>query len=218
MRQFVKRYPIDKAKERISKRNKLELRVKKLEGLLSTDSQGIAKKYYDSKQELESIYSYITEGIIMRSKTDWYEHGEKSTKYFLNLEKRNKAKLHIRKIITDDLRETSDPEIIMSNLKKFYGTLYKSRSHKTKSECLSYLDSLGIPKLSEDEKNLCEGKLTVKECWDALNSMGANKSPRNDGLSKEFYICFFKKIKYTLYKHQIVPFQMSSYLIPRDKL
>ena len=24
--------------------------------------------------------------------------------------------------------------------------------------------------------------------------MGANKSPENDGLSKEFYICFFKEI------------------------
>ena len=104
----------------------------------------------------------------MRSKTDWYEHGEKSTKYFLNLEKRNKAKSHIRKIITDDLRETSDPTIIMSNLKTFYGTLCKSRSHKTESECLSYLDSIDIPKLSEDEKNLCKGKPMVKECWDAL--------------------------------------------------
>ena len=104
----------------------------------------------------------------MRSKTDWYEHGEKSTKYFLNLEKRNKAKSQIRKIITDDLRETSDPTIIMSNLKTFYGTLCKSRSHKTESECLSYLDSIDIPKLSEDEKNLCKGKPMVKECWDAL--------------------------------------------------
>ena len=82
----------------------------------------------------------------------------------------------------------------MSNLKTFHGTLYKSRSHKTESECLSYLDSIDIPKLSEDEKNSCEGKLTVKECWDAHNSMVANKSPRNDGLSKEFYICFFKEI------------------------
>ena len=80
----------------------------------------------------------------MRSKTDWYEHGEKSTKYFLNLEKRNKAKSHIRKIITDDLRETSDSTIITSNLKTFYGTLYKSRSH--------YLDNIDTPKLSEDEK------------------------------------------------------------------
>ena len=34
----------------------------------------------------------------------------------------------------------------------------------------------------------------MKECWDALNSMGANKSPGNDGVSKEFYICFFKEI------------------------
>ena len=157
IRQFAKQYSIVKAKERRAKRVKLELRVKELEGLLSTDSQEIAKEYYYCKQELESIYTYITEGIIMRSKTDWYEHGEKSTKYFLNLEKRNKAKSHIRKIMTDDLRETSDPTIIMSNLKTFYGTLYKSRSHKTESECLSYLDSIDTPKLSEDEKNLCEG-------------------------------------------------------------
>ena len=60
------------------------------------------------------MHLHINEGIIMRSKTGWYERGEKSTKYFLNLEKRNKAKSHIRKIITDDLRETSDPTVIMS--------------------------------------------------------------------------------------------------------
>ena len=89
----------------------------------------------------------------MRSKTDWYEHGEKSTKYFLDLEKRNKAKSYKRTIITGDLKEASDPTIIMSNLKTFYGTLYKSRSHKTESECLSYLIIIDIPKLSEDEKN-----------------------------------------------------------------
>ena len=39
--------------------------------------------------------NHITEVIIMRSKTDWYEHGEKSTKYFLSLKERNKDKSHI---------------------------------------------------------------------------------------------------------------------------
>ena len=68
----------------------------------------------------------------MRPKTDWYEHGENSTKYFLNLEKRNKAKSHIRKIITDDLRETSNPEIIMSNLKTLYGMVHYIRVEVTK--------------------------------------------------------------------------------------
>ena len=65
IRQFAKQYSIVKSKERRAKRIKLELRVKELEGVLSTDSQEIAKEYYDCKQELESIYTYITEGIIM---------------------------------------------------------------------------------------------------------------------------------------------------------
>ena len=32
------------------------------------------------------------------------------------------------------------------------------------------------------------------ECWDVLSSIGSNKSPRNHGLSQEFYTCFFDEI------------------------
>ena len=72
-------------------------RVKELESLISTDSEECSLQEYNKcKQDLEEIYNYITEGIILRSKTDWYELGKKSTKYFLNLEERNKAKSHIR--------------------------------------------------------------------------------------------------------------------------
>ena len=88
-------------------------------------------------------------------------------------------------MITEDLRVASDPEIIMFNLKTFYGTLYKSISRKTESECRSYLDSLDIPKPSDDENIICEGKLTTKECWMLVTrSMGADESPGNDVLSK----------------------------------
>ena len=61
------------------------------------DLTGLSTQFQLMQDELESIYNYITEGIILRSKVDWYEHGEKSSKYFLNLEKRNKAKSHLRK-------------------------------------------------------------------------------------------------------------------------
>ena len=64
VRQFAKTYSVDKAKESRAERNKLGLRVMELEALLSTDSHKIVKEYYDCKQELESIYSYITEGIL----------------------------------------------------------------------------------------------------------------------------------------------------------
>ena len=40
--------------------------------------------------------------------------------------------------------------------------------------------------------------LTKKECWEALNAMKNGKSPGNDGLTKEFYMCFFNEISDSL--------------------
>ena len=37
--------------------------------------------------ELVEIYDHITDGTRIRSKCDWYEHGEKSAQFFLNLQK-----------------------------------------------------------------------------------------------------------------------------------
>ena len=123
---------------------------------------------------------------------DWYEHDEKS---FLNLENRNKAKSHLRKIVIDDnLNETTDPGEILSNLRNCYSSLYKKQSNETENECLEYLENLNLPRLNDAEKAVCEGTLTKQECWEALLTMGNNKSPGNDGLTKEFYICFFNEM------------------------
>ena len=92
---------------------------------------------------------------------DWYKHGEKSSTYFLNLEKRNKAKSHITKIVIDDnLNVTTDPGEILSNLRNFYSPLYKRQSNKTENECLEYLENLNLPRLNDAEKAVCEGTLT----------------------------------------------------------
>ena len=37
-------------------------------------------------------YDKIVEGVKIRSNCHWYEEGEKSTKFFLNLEKNNLLK------------------------------------------------------------------------------------------------------------------------------
>ena len=58
----------------------------------------------------------------------------------------------------------------MSEIKAFYSKLYKKTSVKTEEECLQYLSNLSNPVLTEDEKSLCEGTLTLNECWEALNS------------------------------------------------
>ena len=169
--------------------------MKRLEISLSTNSnETLPEEYYKYKNELKSIYNFIAEGIILHSKASWYEHGEKSSKYFLNLEKRSKAKSHLQKIINSDGHEVCDETEIRQKLKQFYSSLHKRRSNKTVDECMSYLANISLSKLTDEEKLSCEGKLTKNECWIALSSMGNNKSPGNNGLSKEFYICFLDEI------------------------
>ena len=62
---------------------------------------------------------------------------------------------------------------------------------KTEEECLKYLLELNTPSLSLEERELCEDKLTLTACWNALQSMKDGKSPAKDGLTKEFYVSFF---------------------------
>ena len=87
VRDFSKQYSVDKAREWKAKRNKLELRVKELDALISSNAEEILiQEYHKYKHQLEEIYNYVTQGIILHSKVDWYEYGEKFSKYFLNLE------------------------------------------------------------------------------------------------------------------------------------
>ena len=121
----------EKQRERKQTRMSLESKLKKLESNITVTSTDLELKEYNSiKQELEQIYNYITEGIILRTRTDWYEEGEKSTKYFLNLEKRSKSKTHIRKLIDSSGAEVTNPNFVLKHIKGFYSDLYKRRAFK----------------------------------------------------------------------------------------
>ena len=51
-----------------------------------------------------------------------------------------------------------------------------------------------IPKLSKESQEICEGKISVEECFNVLKAMKLNKSPGNDGLTVEFYLTFWPYI------------------------
>ena len=115
MREYAREIAIKNARQRKKSRVELEQKVLNLE-MDMTDNPSAEKiaDYSTAKLELEKIYEYITDGIIMRSKSQWYEEGEKSTKYFLSLEKRNKVKSHFRKLcLKEKNEETTDPKQIL---------------------------------------------------------------------------------------------------------
>ena len=49
---------------------------------------------------------------------------------------------------------------------------------------------MSLPKLNENQTLKCEGAITECELSKALTSMDIDKSPGNDGRTKEFYIKF----------------------------
>ena len=110
--------------------------------------------------EYDSIYDYITQDAIIRSRATWYEFGERNNKYFLNLEISNKKKSTVRKVFRREGKLTTDPKQIMNELEAFYSDLYDGSTCADMGSFSSFLSDLNeIPSLVEEEKNVCEGKL-----------------------------------------------------------
>ena len=100
-----------------------------------------------TREKIESFFEEKTRGIIIRARARWHEYGEKSSKYFLNLEKRNHVKKHMRKLhINNSL--TTGPKVILAEQKHVYPDLYTSRNKCLNNYSIeTFLMNLNIPKL-----------------------------------------------------------------------
>ena len=50
---------------------------------------------------------------------------------------------------------------------------------------------LHLPKYMSDQRDRCDEKLSVGECFNTLKTFQKNKTPGNDGLMVEFYLVFW---------------------------
>ena len=130
----------------------------------------------------------------MRSRARWHEHGEKSTKYFLSLEKRNHTRKHIRKLCLSGVITTNYEKILDSSA-KYYKNLYSRKINTLQPDMLElFLGQSSIPKLSEEERLSCEGRITIEECVKALDTFAKGKTPENDGIPTDFYKTFWSSV------------------------
>ena len=146
------------------------------------------------RTELEKFYDEKANGIIVRSRARWHEHGEKSTKYFSSLEKRNHTRKHIRKLCLSGIITTNYEKIIDSS-SNYYKSLYSRKINTVQHDKLEhFLGQPSIPKLSEEERLSCEGRITIEECVKALDTFENGKTPGNDGIPAEFYKTFWNSV------------------------
>ena len=146
------------------------------------------------KTQLEEIRSEKLEGNIIRSRAKWTSEGEKPSNYFLNLESRNFTSKIIPKLETADGKIIENQENILTETMKFYSSLYKEKDTITDQNLNDILDKYNPPKLTQEESNKLEGKITLQETLNVLKAMKRNKSPGSDGFSSEFFKVFWKTL------------------------
>lgn len=86
-------------------------------------------------------------------------------------------------------------ETVTEEGENFYRASYESRNIKIETpKSKTFLENELIKRLSDENANICEGKITKEGCKKSLNEMGIGKSPGSDGLTSECYKRFWDEI------------------------
>ena len=193
------------------KQDEIEKSIKILEEQIANthanDSQKLWPEFEKKRFELEAIIEYQTKGAILRSKSQWYNEGEKNSKYFLNLEKRYCRQNTITQLkINDILHECED----------FYKNLYSSKTQVNNSSKDFFPQTRQV--LNNENLYFCEGPLSSKECLEDLKSMASEKSRGTDGLPSEFYKVFWEDIAESLTSALNFSFEIEQLLISQRRV
>ena len=114
--------------------------------------------------------------------------------FFKNLEKHCVIHSQIYSVIINQ-DEITDQDEINKQTFSFYQSLF-SRKVQFQTEIIeAYLENLPLPRLTNEQTLSCECIISEDEMFKSLKYMENNKSPRNHGLSKEFYECFWDEVK-----------------------
>ena len=193
-------YSKNKARQNRLKESNILKRIEELDVLIcnSNNLQDIdseLNEYERLKRDLQRHYELKGESAIFRSKVRWTQHGEKPTKYFFNLEKKNFNQRVIAEIkTTPDGSAIVDETEILIEIQRFYADQYKSDSEENSdvADFDAFTHELHLPKLSNAERDALEGMLTIEECKTTLRTFSLGKSPGEDGFTVEFYNTFYE--------------------------
>ena len=194
IRSYCITYSIKKNKERTKVEKKLEKDLDILENEYHKQpSSSLLKIIKDKEDMMTQLYEQKIKGAMFRSKVKWIEEGEKPTKYFFDLEKRNFNKKTISSLTSENGIITNQNQIL-NEIYIFYKNMYVSSNPPPVEQ-----DNIFFPldyesKASRDDFQNCEGLISVDECYTGLREMKNGKSPGCDGFPSEFYMHFWNEI------------------------
>ena len=159
-----------------------------------------------AQKSLEDLRKPKIQGLITRSRVNWYEDGETCSKYFLSLEKRNGSRNSVQalkvnnKIVTDKRKIL---EHLSGNLRNKY------RKKQSTVSPSAYLNSNIVKQLTEEQKKALDEPISLTELQVALTGMKKGKTPGSNGFTADFFKHFWELIGTFLYRAWLEKFKDS---------
>ncbi len=148
-----------------------------------------AEKLKQTKHNVDRIEKENIKGLQVRARVQWCEKGERSDKFFFNLEKYRGKQKTVTRIRKEDGSLTENMDEILETQRLFYEKLYTESTIDEDTQQF-FTDTLDKT-LDDEERDTCEGLISHREASKAMKDLANNKSPGSDGLSKEFYDKFW---------------------------
>ena len=186
LKRISRNFAIEQSIKNKSKLADLEAEITSLSNLMSDNN-----RLMDLKNQHRDLLSKKTEGMKIRSRVQWWEEGEKSTRFFHSLEKSKGKNKAWDKILGPDGNFIYGTKEIQNQQVIFYKNLFTTQNiNEDKSFFLSNPEA----QLSQDSKNDLERDIAREEIAKAIKKMPNNKSPGEDGIIVEFYKMFWNLI------------------------
>ena len=187
-------YCASKKRDKNKRKDILEKQIQNIKSQFDANPSGeLCESLSELNTELEEIRKTELNGLLLRTRCKWIENGEKPTKYFLSLEKRNFVNKNISKLVNKDGNNIYLQNEILEEVKSYYCNLYHSRDHELDDIDLNtLLENIDVPKLTFEQQSILDADITKTEILNVLKNCKPDKSPGTDGFSSEFFK-FFRK-------------------------
>ena len=143
--------------------------------------------HYETK--LKALIERETAGSKVRSPAKFIEEGEKPTRFFFRLERIRDQKHAVASILNKEGKEVRTQKEIEQAPVDFYSQLYADSeiNHMAQHSRLEAIPRVLLPV----DSDCCEGEIALHEATKAVKDLRLNKVPGLDGLTVEFYRCFW---------------------------
>ena len=150
---------------------------------MSERTNNINRAIENLKSSIQILRKEMDDKMTFYSRAKWFEYGEKSNKFFLNLNKSKQNQKLISKI-KDGEKEYFGHEQTSKGITNFYRNLYAYKPRESDARDEGFYDN--SPKLTEDNKEFMEKEINLNDLKESLATC-SDSAPGPDGIPYSVY-------------------------------